>query len=67
MYYWITAGAILFLILVFLFSGIRVVRPTTRGLVERLGKYRRFADPGFNWINPIIDRLYKINITESAS
>jgi regulator of protease activity HflC (stomatin/prohibitin superfamily) len=64
MYYWITAGAILFLILVFLLSGIRVVRPTTRGLVERLGKYRRFADPGFNWINPIIDRLYKINITE---
>jgi regulator of protease activity HflC (stomatin/prohibitin superfamily) len=44
--------------------GIRVVRPTTRGLVERLGKYRRFANPGFNWIIPIIDRMYRINITE---
>jgi regulator of protease activity HflC (stomatin/prohibitin superfamily) len=62
MYYWITAG-IVFIIIVFL-SGIRVVRPTMRGLVERLGKYRRFANPGFNWVAPIIDRLFKINITE---
>ncbi len=62
MYYWMTLG-IFFVLIVFL-SGIRVVRPTMRGLVERLGKYRRFAKPGFNWIIPIIDRLYKINITE---
>jgi len=33
--------------------------------VERLGKYRRFAHPGFNWIIPFgIDRMYQINITE---
>jgi regulator of protease activity HflC (stomatin/prohibitin superfamily) len=45
--------------------GIRIVRPTHRGLVERLGKYRRFAKPGFNWIIPFgIDRMYQINITE---
>jgi regulator of protease activity HflC (stomatin/prohibitin superfamily) len=62
MYFWITLGVV-FLLIVFL-SGIRVVRPTMRGLVERLGKYRRFANPGFNWVAPIIDRLYKINITE---
>jgi regulator of protease activity HflC (stomatin/prohibitin superfamily) len=41
-----------------------VVRPTTRGLVERLGKYHRFATSGFNWVFPVIDRLFKINITE---
>ena len=62
MYYWITA-AIVVVLIVFL-SGVRVVRPTSRGLVERLGKYRRFASPGFNWILPVIDRLFKINITE---
>ncbi len=62
MYYWIAAAAVLVFI-VFL-SGIRVVRPTTRGLVERLGKYRRFANPGFNWVMPVIDHLYKIDITE---
>ena len=62
MYYWISF-AIVVVVVIFL-SGIRVVRPTTRGLVERLGKYHRFASPGFNWILPIIDRLFKINITE---
>lgn len=50
-------------VIIFL-MGIRIVRPTHRGLVERLGKYRRFARPGFNWIIPVIDRLIQINITE---
>jgi regulator of protease activity HflC (stomatin/prohibitin superfamily) len=62
MYYWISAGIVL--IFVIFLSGMRVVRPTSRGLVERLGKYRRFANPGFNWIIPIVDRMYRINITE---
>ncbi len=62
MYYWIVA-AIVVVLIIFL-SGVRVVRPTSRGLVERLGKYRRFANPGFNWVAPVIDRLFKINITE---
>jgi regulator of protease activity HflC (stomatin/prohibitin superfamily) len=46
------------------FAGIRIVRPTHRGLIERLGKYKSFANPGFNWIIPVIDRLIQINITE---
>jgi regulator of protease activity HflC (stomatin/prohibitin superfamily) len=62
MYYLI--GAAIVIVLVIFFSGMRVVRPTTRGLVERLGKYHRFASPGFNWVFPVIDRLFKINITE---
>ncbi len=51
------------LVLIFL-SGIRIVRPTHRGLIERLGKYQKLADPGFHWIIPIVDRLYMVNITE---
>lgn len=51
-------------LLVIFFSGIRIVRPTTRGLIERLGKYVRFAQPGFHWIIPVIEKMYKINITE---
>ena len=47
-----------------LFAGIRIVRPTQRGLIERLGKYHNFANPGFHWIIPIIDRLFLINVTE---
>lgn len=49
----------------FLFSGIRIVRPTNRGLIERLGKYHRFANPGFHWIIPIIEKMYKVNVTET--
>src|SRR3970282_563830 len=51
-------------VLIIFFAGIRIIRPTHRGLVERLGKYKRFAMPGFHWIIPIIDRMYQVNITE---
>ncbi|MDP3467313.1 MAG: SPFH domain-containing protein [Daejeonella sp.] len=54
------AGAVL---LIF-FSGIKIVRPTQRGLIERLGKYRKFALPGFHWIIPVIDRMFLVNVTE---
>ena len=50
-------------VLVFLL-GIRIVRPTHRGLIERLGKYRQFASAGFHWIIPVIDRMTQVNITE---
>ncbi|HAN17118.1 MAG TPA: paraslipin [Bacteroidales bacterium] len=46
------------------FMGIRIVRPTERALIERLGKYHSFASPGFHWIIPVIDKLYMVNITE---
>jgi regulator of protease activity HflC (stomatin/prohibitin superfamily) len=56
---------IIAVIVVILFlSGIRIVRPTHRGLIERLGKYKRFARSGFNWIIPAIEKMYQVNITE---
>ncbi|HRZ41656.1 MAG TPA: SPFH domain-containing protein [Bacteroidales bacterium] len=51
-------------VLVIFFAGIRIVRPTQRGLIERLGKYYKFANPGFHWIIPIIDRIFLVNVTE---
>ncbi|MCE5332597.1 MAG: SPFH/Band 7/PHB domain protein [Bacteroidales bacterium] len=54
---------VIFVIFVF-FIGIRIVRPTERGLIERLGKYHKFANPGFHWIIPVIDRIYIVNVTE---
>ncbi|MFA6418159.1 MAG: SPFH domain-containing protein, partial [Candidatus Margulisiibacteriota bacterium] len=53
----------LFLVMLF-FSGVKIVRPTHRGLIERFGKYRKFANPGFHWVIPVIDQMYQINITE---
>ncbi len=52
------------IVLFIFFLGIRIVRPTHRGLIERLGKYNRFANSGFNWIMPVIDKMYQVNITE---
>lgn len=57
-------GFIITAAIVIFFMGIRIVRPTHRGLVERFGKYNRFANPGFNWVIPIIESLYQVNITE---
>jgi regulator of protease activity HflC (stomatin/prohibitin superfamily) len=58
--YYYVGGAIIFLFLI----GIRIVRPTHRGLIERLGKYNRFAGPGFHWIIPVVEKLYQVNTTE---
>ncbi|MBN1524080.1 MAG: SPFH/Band 7/PHB domain protein [Spirochaetales bacterium] len=58
----IVTGSI-FLIILF-FSGIRIVRPINRGVVETLGKYTGFARPGFHWIIPVIQRMIQVNITE---
>lgn len=60
MYVYIVA-ALVFIFLI----GIRIVRPTYRGLTERLGKYNRFANPGFHWIIPVIEKMYRVNVTES--
>ncbi|MFA5088446.1 MAG: SPFH domain-containing protein [Candidatus Omnitrophota bacterium] len=49
---------------VIFFLGIRIVRPTHRGLIERFGKYNRFANPGFNWVIPGIEVVYMVNVTE---
>ncbi len=54
---------VIFLIILFLL-GIRIIRPTHRGLIERLGKYYKYANPGFHWIIPVIDKMYLVNITE---
>jgi regulator of protease activity HflC (stomatin/prohibitin superfamily) len=51
-------------IVIILMAGIRIVRPTHKGLIERLGKYKKLAQPGFHWIIPVVDRLFLVNITE---
>lgn len=58
---WIVLIAIV--VIIFL-AGIRVVRPTSRGLVETLGRYAKFAVPGFHWVFPGIQKMYLVNITE---
>lgn len=59
-YWFLVIAAVIFIFA----AGIRIIRPTQRGLIERLGKYHKFANPGFHWIIPVIDKIYKVNVTE---
>jgi regulator of protease activity HflC (stomatin/prohibitin superfamily) len=43
---------------------LRIVRPTEKGLVERLGRYHRFVQGGITFLVPFVDRIIKVNITE---
>jgi regulator of protease activity HflC (stomatin/prohibitin superfamily) len=52
-------------IIILLIFSIRTVRPTSRGLIERFGKYKRFADPGIAFLIPFIEHLIRVNITEN--
>lgn len=45
-------------------SGIRIVRPTERALIETMGNYSNVARPGFNWIIPLFQSMYQLNVTE---
>jgi regulator of protease activity HflC (stomatin/prohibitin superfamily) len=60
----IVAAAIFIFIIVTILMGIRIVRPTHRGLVERLGRYTRFANPGFHIIIPYVERMYQVDVRE---
>jgi regulator of protease activity HflC (stomatin/prohibitin superfamily) len=62
----VVIGIIVLLIIVTILSGIRIVRPTHRGLVERLGKYNRYATPGIHFTIPYgIEKMYQVDIRET--
>ncbi len=59
----IVVGVIVVFILIL--SSVRTLRPTSRGLVERFGRYNRFANPGIVFLIPFIEHLVVVNITEN--
>jgi regulator of protease activity HflC (stomatin/prohibitin superfamily) len=62
---WIVIVAIVVVLIVIVALGIRIVRPTHRGLVERFGKYNRYASPGFHLIIPVVERMFQVDIRET--
>ena len=60
----IVIGVVIVLILMVLYSAVKIVRPTQRGLVESFGKYNRFASPGIHFMIPVAEKMYLVNITE---
>jgi regulator of protease activity HflC (stomatin/prohibitin superfamily) len=53
------------IVVIILAMSIRTLRPTNRGLIERFGRYNRFANPGIVFLVPFIEHLIRINITEN--
>ncbi len=47
-------------------TGIRIVRPWEKGLIERLGKYQRTVDSGLTIIIPFLDRMIKVDMREQV-
>lgn len=50
------------ILLVFLFTGIRIVFEYKRGIKFRFGKYVKTLNPGFRWIIPFIETLQIVDI-----
>lgn len=42
-----------------------IIRPTETGIIERFGKFNREISQGLHFKIPLIDTVYKINITEN--
>lgn len=55
---------VLLIIAVLLSRSYVIVRPTHRGLIERLGKYNRMVGSGFSPRIPIVEKIVRVNITE---
>ena len=41
------------------------VQQTQRGLIERFGRFNRYAEPGLHFIIPFIESIERVEITES--
>jgi regulator of protease activity HflC (stomatin/prohibitin superfamily) len=62
--------AVLLVFTVFLFvmalTGLRIVSPYEKGVVERLGRYHHTAQPGLNFLIPILDTMRKVDMREQV-
>lgn len=56
----IITGLIAFFILIFVISGIKIVQQSETVIIERLGRYNRTLNSGFNIIIPLIDKPREI-------
>jgi regulator of protease activity HflC (stomatin/prohibitin superfamily) len=64
---WAIVAIILFIPLaIYIVSGVRIIRPYQRGVVERLGKYKTTVDPGLRLIIPFIESVRTVDMREQV-
>ena len=64
MAFMIVLAAVGFVLFVVVVSGVKIIRPYERGLVERLGRYRDTVEPGLRMIVPFIERMERVDMRE---
>src|SRR5690349_12582027 len=63
----VTVAFIIIVIIAFFAKGIRIIRPTHKAAIERLGKFQRVKGSGITWVMPFIDKSFMVNITEQIT
>jgi regulator of protease activity HflC (stomatin/prohibitin superfamily) len=57
-----------FFILIFVASGIKILKESERVAVFRLGKFLRISGPGIIWVTPILDKIAaKLSLREQQT
>lgn len=57
-------AVIIFLLIILAAASIRIVRPYERGLIERLGRFKKEVGSGLHMILPFFDRMIKVDMRE---
>jgi regulator of protease activity HflC (stomatin/prohibitin superfamily) len=62
----IVLAVIALILFLYVLSGLKIVRPYQRGIVERLGRYKETVDPGLRVIIPGIERMTLVDMREQV-
>ena len=62
----ILLAVIAFFLFVYVASGVRIVRPYQRGVIEQLGKFKVTVDPGLQLIIPFIQSVRLVDMREQV-
>jgi regulator of protease activity HflC (stomatin/prohibitin superfamily) len=62
----IVLAIVAFFLFIYVASGVRIVRPYQRGIVEQLGRYKETVDPGLRIIVPFFQALRLVDMREQV-
>lgn len=62
----ILLAVLAFFLFIYVASGVRIVRPYQRGVIEQLGKYKSTVDPGLQLIVPFIQSVRLVDMREQV-
>ncbi len=57
---------LVFVLLIIAATGIRIVRPWQKGLIERLGRYKKTVESGLTFIIPFTEKMIKVDMREQV-